>query len=207
VIGPCYIGTDLTFGQAAANEVGISVEGPDNPIGGVVPVPIAAKQQGDSSVFPQISGNTQKGIETNINGIRTVILNCAIGTNLAGTDPLANGGFGIDLNSSGNTVGSSDGYGNGGNLMSGNSEHGIQVDGSDNVIMGNDIGTTLNGMPARPNGWDGVYLSDTAAGNTIGGYVSSTRNFISGNGRSVGGPGFHAVRLRLPSARPRRQPV
>jgi hypothetical protein len=189
VIGANYIGTNLTGTGPAANAEGIDVQGPDNTIGGAMPVKGGRGTDAGSGVFPLISGNTGNGIECSNNGLRTVILNCAIGTNLAGTVAIPNGANpnganGILLNTSGNTIGSTAGYGIGGNLISGNTGNGIRVNGSNNLITGNYIGTRVDGLAALPNLGDGVFVTGTAAGNTIGGSGTTAVNIISGNTQS-----------------------
>jgi parallel beta-helix repeat protein len=57
---------------------------------------------------------------------------------------------------------------------------GVYVEGSDNVIAGNHIGTGVNGAVARPNAEYGVHVF--ATGNQIGGPDAKDRNVISGNG-------------------------
>ena len=49
-----------------------------------------------------------------------------------------------------------------------------------NVVQGNFIGTTANGLAARGNSGNGVYIDD-ASDNTIGGLTPSARNVISKN--------------------------
>lgn len=56
----------------------------------------------------------------------------------------------------------------GGNLISGNMEHGVAVAGSANVIAANTIGLTVAGNVALPNRRDGVRLLPGASGNLVG---------------------------------------
>ncbi len=77
------------------------------------------------------------------------------------------------------------------NLISGNMNYGVVLDGSgtiDNLVEGNYIGTDKTGTMAldtsgQPlgNGYDGVYISDGASDNTVGGTVATARNLISGD--------------------------
>ena len=57
---------------------------------------------------------------------------------------------------------------------------GVFVEGRDNVVAGNFIGTGVAGLVARPNGDYGVELH--GQDNLIGGIVPEERNVISGNG-------------------------
>ena len=49
-----------------------------------------------------------------------------------------------------------------------------------NLVLGNFIGTNLNGTKAVPNGDDGVFIQD-APNNTVGGSTTDGWNLISGN--------------------------
>lgn len=79
-----------------------------------------------------------------------------------------------------------------GNLISGNGFEfggmGVAVGGSgamSNTIIGNLIGTDASGMNALGNAGSGVFLSDGASNNRIGGTKPGERNVISGNGGGV----------------------
>ena len=56
----------------------------------------------------------------------------------------------------------------GGNLISGNSGHGVRILGDDNVVAWNLIGTTITGAAPLANGGDGVRLEAGATGNVVG---------------------------------------
>ncbi|HET7720199.1 MAG TPA: right-handed parallel beta-helix repeat-containing protein, partial [Acidimicrobiales bacterium] len=81
---------------------------------------------------------------------------------------------GIQVNGSANTVGP-------GNVISANSSAGISIAGSDNIVIGNRIGTDPSGAAAAGNLDAGVVLDGGAARNRIGGTVALDRNVISGN--------------------------
>ena len=85
---------------------------------------------------------------------------------------------------SGNTVGGT--ASGAGNVISGNSNNGVEFndaddDATDNVVVGNFIGTDSTGKLAIANLNDGVKIDPGVSGNTIGGTTSGTRNVISGN--------------------------
>jgi uncharacterized repeat protein (TIGR01451 family) len=61
-----------------------------------------------------------------------------------------------------------------------NPESPIPTSVTGNVVQGNTVGTTADGLQALGNVWDGVDLED-APGNTVGGGVAAARNVISGN--------------------------
>ena len=93
-------------------------------------------------------------------------------------------GEGISVtDSSKNTIG---GVANGaGNLISGNSTNGINInDGegpaTDNQVMGNLIGTTASGLAALPNGGAGIFIGGVSR-TEIGVASSGFSNVISGN--------------------------
>lgn len=125
-----------------------------------------------------ISGNTGSGIR--VTGSENAIEANFIGTNAAGTAALPNTGPGIELTSTsfGNSIGGSD-TGEG-NLISGNSAHGIQSEDDIPFIVGNYIGTDVTGTSAIPNAFSGILGLGT--GGTIGSGVAGGRNLISGNG-------------------------
>ena len=106
---------------------------------------------------------------------------------------LGNGGAAgvrITGGAQGNLIGTEGGgvSGNlGRNVISGNANSGVQIDGagtSQNVVAGNDIGTDVSGQFAIPNGM-GIYLEAGVTDNTIGGLATTpgtgAGNVISGN--------------------------
>jgi uncharacterized repeat protein (TIGR01451 family) len=110
--------------------------------------------------------------------------------NVVGADPIGKhaqpNGDGIEISgSSSNTIGGS--VSGAGNLISGNSDSGMEIvasgqNSSANLIQGNLIGTTANGSSLLGNGGSGILLTG-ATGTDIGGSVSGAGNLISGNGR------------------------
>ncbi len=101
---------------------------------------------------------------------------------ISGTFPLANAGDGITLYGvANNQIGGLEP--GAGNVISGNSNRGIAIaneGASNNVALGNLIGTDLTGTLAVPNSTGGVAIVDAPA-NVIGGPSSAARNVISGN--------------------------
>ena len=86
---------------------------------------------------------------------------------------------GIQLFGDGTTVGGADGTGN---VISGNTRHGILAAGSGHVISDNVIGLNAAGTQPMGNGEDGVHLFSNATNITVGSLVAAERNVISGNG-------------------------
>ena len=154
-----FIGTDPTGTFAIPNAIGVSLEddpddsissGAFNTIGGTNFV------AGTLSVGNLISGNTGAGISLGDLSSQNVVLGNFIGTDPTGTVALPNGADGIDINatSAANTIGGTNttpGQLNVGNLISGNTGYGVDVNGTDNVLLGNYIGTDVTGTVALPN--------------------------------------------------------
>lgn len=81
------------------------------------------------------------------------------------------------------------------NLISANSFDGVEVNGANNLVQGNFIGTNASGAAALPNGTNGLEIMNNSSGSTnnmIGGTASGARNLISGNptGIRVNAPGI-----------------
>ncbi|WP_338416332.1 cadherin domain-containing protein, partial [uncultured Sphaerotilus sp.] len=164
-----FIGTNTAGSAAAGNAWGIVLENSaNNVIGGST---AAARNL--------ISGNANDGI--NLGGTGTTgnqIQGNRIGTNLAGTAAIGNGGVGIGIGAgaSSNTVGGSGSAYR--NLISGNAQYGVLITDaatSGNVVQSNWIGVNAAGTGALTNGGFGVVVDLQAASTTIAG------NVISGN--------------------------
>ena len=154
---------DGTTAGAGANGVSVAT--------GVTGAAIGSTANVDRNL---ISGNTGAGLS--IAGTAIVQGNL-IGTDRSGLLAVGNQD-GLLLVGSGNTVGGTSA--GAGNLISGNAQSGIRVDGSGNLISGNSIGLNASGG-ALPNSQDGVRLEATAGSNTIGGTSPGTGNFIGFN--------------------------
>ena len=137
-------------------------------------------------------GNTIRGFVINrfatdgfyITSANNTIAGNFIGTDISGTTTagFGNGQNGIEISGGGGgnvvgglTVGDR-------NVISGNTESGVELDTSNNnTVLGNFIGTDLTGTIDLGNTLNGVVVWDTADGNIIGGTVAAARNIISGN--------------------------
>jgi CSLREA domain-containing protein len=171
LVGPGSDGsTDLGNGNQGVHLFSVST---NNTIGGTT---AAARNV--------ISGNSVAGImmgaATNTGNL---VQGNYIGTKSNGTEALPNlGGVRLGFGASANTIGGTES--GAGNLISGNSFHGVQVfdsASSGNTIQGNLIGTTSSGGAALGNGSDGINVFD-APNTVIGGGAAGARNVISGNG-------------------------
>jgi parallel beta-helix repeat protein len=185
-----YDGVVIQF-SAAANIIGTDGDGINDPAEGNV-----------------ISGNGAEGIYLYYGGFNNIAGNY-IGTNATGLAPVPNGQSGVYLyNSFDNRIGTnSDGIADTaeGNVISGNRQAGVTLDGYHsvgNVIAGNTIGPAANGSqflydPAvklyvYSNGI-GVQSINGANYNTIGGLAVGAGNVISsnqGNGIDIEGNGL-----------------
>lgn len=131
-----------------------------------------------------ISGNGGDGIgidtESGATPDGNVVIGNVIGLNYDGTSAVPNAGQGIYLYNARNTrIGGA--AEDSSNTISGN-EHGIYVYGDTsrgNIVRGNIIGLTSDGVTAAPNG-RGIVL-DHAKHNIIGGTEPLSGNIISGN--------------------------
>jgi parallel beta-helix repeat protein len=184
VVAGNFIGLNAQGDTAIPNNIGVEVGGEANRIGGT--------QLHEGNL---ISGNAENGIE--LSGDNNWIVNNRIGTDADGSFAIPNGCppsvdscAGIYLGSSGNTIGTNgDGVDDDreGNLISGNDNNGIYIDGVENVIAGNYIGVNASGMQKIPNDEFGIHI-DGSNHNRIGtngdGVSDSLeRNIISGNNR------------------------
>ncbi len=186
LIGGNLIGTNLAGNAALDNGLdGIFV---DNATGYTVggSVPFAANL---------ISGNLDNGIAiTGSSSHGIVVKGNLIGTDITGQKAIPNGfhGVAITAGASLNVIGGTGAHD--GNLISGNGVDGVFIAGSvdaaggatqtqKNQVLGNKIGTKLDGSHALPNLFQGVEIR-TSNSNSVGGNVAGAGNVISGNGRS-----------------------
>jgi uncharacterized repeat protein (TIGR01451 family) len=127
-----------------------------------------------------LSGNSWTGIYCGGTSTGNQIRGNYIGTNAAGTAAVGNANYGIDMLSSGNTIGgTSSAYGN---VISGSlTADGIILEAaaSNTIITANIIGLNAAGTAALGNAGVGVRI--LSANNTIGGNSAALRNIISGN--------------------------
>ncbi len=172
-----YIGTDATGTNPDPNEFdGINVfAGSNDTIGGTAP--------GAGNL---ISGNAGNGVA--ISGTTALVQGNLIGTNADGTAALGNGGFGISLSSSDNTIGGTAAGAR--NVIGRAGSVDVWIDGqgtSRNLVEGNYIGTDLAGVHAL-GAQVLVLIGGGATQNTIGGTTAGARNVISG-ATAGSGPG------------------
>ena len=182
-----YIGTDVTGTLDLGNTYdGVATAGNNTLVGGTT-----------TAERNLISGNNYSGVHI-WGSSGNLIQGNYIGTNATGTVAIRNSRHGILVEGAPtNTIGgiTTTPGAPPGNVISGNSWQGIQINESatykganNNLIQGNLIGTNVTGSAALGNSYQGVsLLSGTfqVMTNTIGGTVSGARNIISGNGGGI----------------------
>ncbi len=169
-----YIGTDVTGTVDLGNgNDGVHVRDSANTtIGGTI-----------GSEGNLLSGNQDDGIGIN-NSTGTIIQGNLIGTDFTGTLALGNTDEGITIRngSTGTIVGGSSPQDR--NIISGNLDSGVRVADatvSNDTILGNYIGTDINGNLDLGNAGNGVLVELGASDLTIGGTGTDDGNVISGN--------------------------
>jgi uncharacterized repeat protein (TIGR01451 family) len=179
VVTGCFIGTNAAGTGALGNAGdGLTISSsPNNTIGGA--------SVADRNV---LSGNGGNGLQITNFAISTpptnnVIINNYIGTDITGTQRVANTKDGILLTftATNNTIGGTSSTER--NLISGNLGDGIGIDLGSNftTIQGNYIGTDVTGTLALSNAGSGIV--DSSADNLFGGTATGAGNVISGNGK------------------------
>jgi parallel beta-helix repeat protein len=131
-----------------------------------------------------ITGNTLSGVFIGGPLSKT---NTVAGNQIGVRDSIANGnqnGVSVDTDASANTISS--------NTIAGNSGEGILIEGHDNVIQNNQVGSSTNNQAViTGNGHDGILIRN-GAGNLIGGKFSGQGNFLvwnAANGIEITGAG------------------
>jgi CSLREA domain-containing protein len=177
IIANNHIGTDADAEEDLGNSLsGVFVDNaPDVLVGG-------SSLDGSLNI---ISGNDRHGVEVSNIGAE----GARIVGNLIGLDRNGNGFSDVGNSRDGVRVSSTprveigDTVAGGGNAISDNGEHGVEIVGTSsttNVVLGNRIGTNFNGSSDFGNLGDGVRIGNSSS-STIGGTVAGAGNVISGN--------------------------
>jgi len=168
-----YIGLDPAGTKNIGNTEGVwlSVSGPNNTIGGSTP--------GAGNV---IAGNGV-GVDITV-GDNNAVQGNLIGLAADGVTALGNT-FGVEIEegAEGNTVGGTSASAR--NVIAAN-DIGVFITGngtSGNAVQGNWIGVAADGVTARGNTRHGVFITDQAAGNMIGGTAAGAGNLITNSGQ------------------------
>ncbi len=135
-------------------------------------ITIGGTQAGEGNL---ISGNGSDGIHAD-NGSQINVYGNIIGLDGPGTSIVGNGFHGIDLNGT-LTANIGSAAAGAGNLVSGNSDVGILLEGNASTIniIGNFVGTDISGTIAEGNLAEGIELNPASA-------VVISGNVVSGNG-------------------------
>lgn len=161
-----FIGTDATGNNSLGNANGVRVissVAANNTIGGTTP---AARNV--------ISGNRFYGVITGFNPPGTRVQGNYIGTNASGTALLANGLYGVSVESSDNLIGGT--MPGAGNVIAGG-EVCVELRSWASFVQGNFIGTLADGITAAGSHNVGVQIS--GSNNVIGGTESGSGNTIA----------------------------
>ncbi len=200
------IGTNSAGTSAVPNQIGVRIfETGGNRLGGSPPK--------STDFFGNvISGNSQLGVLiAGIGAANNVVAGNLIGTDTSGKKRLPNllGGVSLGSDAASNQIGGSTAVER--NIISGNNSDGIRISGvalfpaHDNKVIGNYIGTDIEGKVALPNGQapnnlaSGIRIAEYAANNFLGGATEGERNLISGNtqhGVFIDGPDAKSNRIR-----------
>ena len=131
-----------------------------------------------------ISGNSINGINLLTGSTGSIVRGNYIGTDANGTNDLGNGARGIEVETSGTTIGGTAAGDR--NVVSGNNDRGIAFEGagvSGSVVQGNYVGVGADGVTAIGNTNQGIWMgSDTGGGETIGGFAAGAGNVVAYNG-------------------------
>ena len=127
----------------------------------------------------EITGFQGSGVVLGAGGSDTVS-GSYIGTD--GASALANA-VGITVSGAHNSIGGLSASGR--NVISGNTTFGVLITGSgasNNLMIGNYVGTGATGTTAVGNGLSGIEMLNRASSNSVGNTRSGARNVVSGNG-------------------------
>jgi 6-phosphogluconolactonase (cycloisomerase 2 family) len=168
-----FIGTDVNGSAALGNQSGVQIfNGSNTEIGGTA--------AGTRNV---ISGNTLGGVTIRADG--NLMQGNFIGTDVSGTADLGGLSQGVSINrsisASNNLIGGTAEAAR--NIISGNNTYGVEITGgTGNQVQGNFIGTQVDGISRLRNTSHGVFLTNGANNNFIGGIIASAGNIIALNG-------------------------
>jgi hypothetical protein len=171
VVSGNFVGPDLTGHASLSDNTGVLIGdgAAGNTIGGTAP--------GSRNVVSgNVTGVDVKGGDTSGN----VVLGNLVGTDVTGTGFLPNFLYGVLIDGAvANTVGGTTPASR--NVISATRHWGLALFGaSDNVVLGNFIGTDVTGTAALGNDV-GLIIENGSSHNTVGGTVPGAGNVMSGN--------------------------
>jgi uncharacterized delta-60 repeat protein/CSLREA domain-containing protein len=182
LIAANYIGTDVSGMLNHGNAIdGIRIESSGNTIGGLTATPGTGAGNVISGNKGSVSGAAAQGGISIGSANNNLVEGNLVGTTADGSGALGNSGFGIIVlgTSTGNTIGGT--AAGAGNIASGNGRTGITLTlgATGNSILGNSVGTDIQGKFAIGNVSNGILITQGANGNTI------DNNVVSGNAVGV----------------------
>ncbi|MFO0888601.1 MAG: NosD domain-containing protein [Isosphaeraceae bacterium] len=178
-----YLGLTAT-GQARGQAgVGVAIRGgANNIIGGTTP---AARN---------VISNNRVGVDIRLGSSGNEVWGNLIGTNPEGTAVGGKQDVGVRVHSEGNFIGGDGGEAGRGNVISGNTQYGIELESSYNTIVNNLVGVDRSGSAPLGNGIAGVWMKGPRATlNAIG--LPGQGNVIAGNNTSRAADGGGVVIL------------
>ena len=190
--GIALLSAGATGNQIQGNLIGLAADGA-TPLGNlseagvlIIDAPANLIGGGASGAGNTVSGNSGVGIWIRGTGaVDNRVTGNYIGTNATGTVAIGNNAAGviIGLGATNNLIGGATPEAR--NIISGNLGHGVSINGSattGNQVLGNYVGTDINGTVALGNGASGVAIFAGASNNVVGGSDPTARNIISANG-------------------------
>jgi parallel beta-helix repeat protein len=205
-----YISDINTIGMVVqGNYIGVNASGTGAVSNSANGVYIIGGSSGNVVANNVVSGNAGYGLFISDPGSSNdVVQGNFIGTDAKGTNAVSNGymGVGVWSGAANNLIGGTSAAER--NIISGNGNNGISLGGAGsggNIIEGNYIGVTSNGLSALPNDGVGLYVefsvqtnlieSNVISGNTDGGisFIDATNNTVEGNDIGVAADGVTAL--------------
>ncbi|MBI4747502.1 MAG: DUF11 domain-containing protein [Acidobacteria bacterium] len=178
--GVAILGAAATGNQVIGNFIGTDINGTadlGNLLNGVEIIGSSGNTVGGTTVSARniISGNTQDGVSINTApAANNLVIGNFIGTNVTGTSALGNSFSGVRINGcSNNRVGGTTAGER--NILSANTGDGVAILGAatGNQIVGNSIGTTVNGTGDLGNLLAGIELLTGSSSTEVRGNVIS----------------------------------
>lgn len=178
-----FIGTDITGAKALPTNIltvlgyryfgpGVTLSANKNVVGGLTPASrnVISGNVGDGVGIYRVEEAGASSAEENL------VIGNFIGTDLTGKKAVPNGGNGVGIEGSNNTIGGTTPGAR--NIISGNTGSGVFFSDVLNTVQGNFIGTDVTGLQPLGNSY-GLYAASFR--NTIGGTTAGSGNLISGN--------------------------
>jgi CSLREA domain-containing protein len=177
---PAITGNDIVLDattQPGGGATGIRLDGPDT--GGGEPGLVLQGQRITVRGFA-ITRFSSYGIWVTATARDSVIVGNRVGT-ADGTTALGTADDGIHVvGGAGHRIGGTTAAD--GNVVSGGANDGIEIeDSSDNVVVGNYVGMTADGLSRLPNADSGIEINGVSLRNRVGGTAAAERNVVSGN--------------------------